>query len=332
MKFYNWNGKKEYNACEQYNWRLKWLEETISKRLKGGEVFQEQQYERWYNEEELSYQNSLKDLEKIKKLQKDIAIIVPTHFYQSVWLKSCLESCQKTGYFTLMAYDNPFYDKNQLVQTRLPSISSLMLADEILIKHKTWSSGVAIPHFWNMWYGLRMLKSLGFKYVFNINGDCIMEKPEGIEEIIKILGENDIISCEYHKNSYIGTMSWLAKMDAAVQIWDLNLERAYEFNLGNAEGRFAIFAKALGHKVVDVENPEDHHFKPPGTKGTWRHILGFRHFHAEHKVRRWAKMEPIEKQYFDLSQNYQYLNQHERNTLVKYWETNDKKYLELWWK
>jgi hypothetical protein len=326
MKFYNWDGKKEFDPCEQYNWRLSWLEDTIKHRLKKGEKIPESQFDKWIEEEQLFYDNNLKDIEKIKKLRKPIAIIVPTHFHQSIWLRQCLESCQKTGYFTLLAYDNPFYDKNHLVQNRMPSTHTLMLADEILIKHKSWGSGVSVPHYWNMWYGLHMLQSIGFKYVFNLNGDCIMEKPEGIEEIIQMLGTNDIISCEHHKNHYIGTMSWLAKLDIAVKIWDLNLERMFEYNLGNAEGRFAIFSKALGLKVVDVENPEDHHFKPPGVKGTWRKVLGFRHLHAEHKVRKLLKMEPIEKEYFD----YQFLNQHEKNTLLKYWETNDKTYLEKW--
>jgi hypothetical protein len=123
-------------------------------------------------------------------------------------------------------------------------------------------------------------------------------------------------------------MAWLAKTDVAVKLWDMNMENLYRNNLGNAEARMGIFAKQLHIDVVSVDNPADHHFKDWTHKNTFRNILGIRHLHAEHKVRRWNKKEPIEEQFCEK----QYLNQHERNTLLKYWETGNRKFLENWWK
>ena len=326
MNFTNHNGTKEFNPCDLYNWRLDWLENQIAIRHGRGEKLPEEQYQRWFTEEERVYQNNLRDYKKIERLNKDICIVVPTHFYHSVWLRACLESCKKTGYFIILAYDNPLYQENQKVSDRFPSTKTLMMADYISIKHKSWGSGVGIPHSWNMWYALHAAKSFGFKYVFNLNGDCIMEKADNFDELIQILGDKDIISCEYHKDRYLGTMAYLGKIDPLIEMWDMNLKNLYRYNIGNAEARMGQFAAKLNLKIVDVENPEDHHFKPPGVKGTFRKVLGIRHLHAEHKVRRWDKLEPVDEKYCDK----QYLNGHERNTLLKYWQTGNKKFLKEW--
>jgi hypothetical protein len=331
MKVYNYNGTGDFDPQKQYEWRLKWLEQQIKKRESRGEKFSTAQIKNWEKNEKDLYNNQVRDYDKINKLQKDLAIIVPTHFYQCVWLKACLESCKKTGYFTLISYDNPFFDKNHKVEQRMPSSHTIMLADSLIMKPKTWGGGVGVPHSWNMYFGLNFLKSLGFKYVFNINGDCIMEKPEGIETIREMLGDADAIACEFEEGRYFGTMSWLSKLDLMATMWDENFQRMFQYNFGNAEARMGIFAKRLGAKIVPVENPEDHHFKPPGVKGTWRKVLGFRHLHAEHKVRRALKMEPVEERYFDRGPNDQFLNSLERNSIAKYWKDSDKSHLELWW-
>jgi hypothetical protein len=328
MKFVNWNGKKDYDPCELYNWRLDWLENQIKIHRTNGRKIPESQYERWFDEEEKVYKNNLRDYEKIKKLDKPIGVIVPTHKYHNVWLKSCLKSCHKTNYWILLAYDNPYYNSSHKHSDLLPSVETLMYADQILMKPKTWGSGVGIPHSWNMFLGLKTLKSLGFKYVFNINGDCIMEKPEGVDKLFKMLGDADIISCEYHKDKYLGTMAWLAKMDVALKMWEMNMEKLYQQNFGNAEARMGIFSKQLNLKVISVINPSDHHFKDWNHTNTFREILGIRHLHAEHKVRRWEKKEPIEEKYFDKT----FLNSHEQKTLLKYWKTGNKQFLQQWWK
>jgi len=327
MKLVSHDGKRPYHPCEYYNWRLDWLEKQISIRHNRGEKIPENQYQRWFDEEEKAYQNQLRDYEKIQKLEKDTCIIVPTHYYHAPWLRACLEACQKTGLFVVLAYDNPIYAPNQDLNIRFPNAKTLLLADYISVKHKTWGSGVGIPHSFNMWYGLKMVKALGFDYVFNINGDCVMEKPEGLGKLKEMLGMADIISCEYHPGRYIGTMAWLAKTDVAVKLWDMNMENLYRNNLGNAEARMGIFANRLNLDVVPVKNPSDHHFKDWTHDNTFRKVLGIRHLHAEHKVRRWNKKEPIEEHFCEK----QYLNLHEKNSLEKYWKTGDRKYLEKWW-
>jgi len=327
MKLVNHNGKGEYDPCDHYNWRLSWLENQIAIRHGRGEKLPEEQYQRWFEEEEKVYQNNLRDHEKLKKFDKPIGIIVPTHKYHAIWSKACFKSCSETGYWTLVAYDNPYYGINHKHENLLPSVEALMYADEILMKPKTWGSGVGIPHSWNMYLGLKMIKALGFEYVFNTNGDCIMEKPEGVDKLFKMLGDADIIACEYHQDRYMGTMAWLAKIDVALTLWERNFKNLYRNNMGNAEARMGMFARDLNLKVVPVKNPSDHHFKDWNHKNTFRNVLGIRHLHAEHKVRRWEKKLPVEEKYFDKA----FLNTHEQNTLLKYWKTKEEKHLEAWW-
>lgn len=333
----NWDRSgKEFDPCSLYNWRLDWLENKILQHRSNGLSISEVQYQKWYDEEDKVFQNNKRDQESANKLTKKIGIIVPTHRHHRMWIRACLQSLQSLGYFVLLAFDNPFAD-NAGVETKMPSSECLRLADYISIKHKTWGSGVGIPHAWNMFYGVKQLKSLGFEYIFNLNGDCILERPEGFPEIIEMLGNEDAICCEYRpERRYAGTMSWLAKTEIVDKCWTQYIKELYMFNIGNAERRWGQFLWENKCSVVSVKNPFEPHFKPFKEKNetdlaTWRTILGLRHLHAEHKVRRIERMEPVEEKYFEKGPVNSFLSGYEQKTLLLYWKTGDKKYLEEWW-
>ena len=333
MKLENWNGTKKFDPEEQYKWRQEWLVGQIATREKRGEVISDTQKIKWKREEHKLYESTLKDSQKFDKLNKDTCVIVPTHFYQNIWLRACLESLQSLGYYTICLYDNPFFEKNQIPTARMPSTKTIMLMDQMIMKPKTWFSGVAAPHYWNMYLGMKMVHSLGFKWVFSINGDCILEHPENFFVLKDMIREKnaDAISCEYHPGIYFGTLAYLIKVEPAVKMWERIFEMIFRYNAGNAENRMGYLAKELDLNIVPVENPEDHHFKPPGVLGTFRKTIGLRHLHAEHKIRKALKMEPIEEKYFEKGLDNQFLNQHEKLSLLKYWESKDKNYLESWW-
>ena len=142
----NWNSNgKWFDPCSLYNWRLDWLEKKVKQHRDNKFEHSDRQYQQWWDEEHQVWENNEKDIAKAIKLSKNIGIIVPTHAHQRVWLASCLRSLQKLGYFVLVAYDNPFIGQHP-IQQRLPSVQTWHLADEWLIKHKTWASGVGIPH------------------------------------------------------------------------------------------------------------------------------------------------------------------------------------------
>jgi hypothetical protein len=304
------------------------LKNQINKREGRGEKFSDDQIQKWHREEKQLFDNQSRDYKLIEKLRQSCAIIVPTHKYHNVWLRACLESLKPLNLWTLVAYDQPFFQDNQKVNETLPSNQTFRLADQWLIKPKTWTGGVGVPHSWNMYLGVKMISSLGFKYVFNINGDCVLEKPEGFNELFLDFfnSGDDAISCEYTHGKYFGTMSWLSTIEFADAVWNENFSRMFQYNIGNAEARLAVFAKKFGFTISSVVNPKDHHFKTE-KKATWVKRLGFRHLHAEHKIRRWNKLEPVEEKYFDKS----HMTGFDRNHLEPYWASGDKKHLKKWW-
>ena len=329
LKLVSVDGTEEHSACGHYNWRLDWLERTVALRHKRGDKLSTQQYQTWYDSEQRTYENMKKDEERVDKLNKPLAIIVPTHKYHNIWLESTLIQLYGTGYWTMLAFDNPYYQLNQKHDDQYPSTKAMLNIDQMVMKPKTWGSGVGIPHSWSMWMGMKMLKALGFEYVFNCNGDIVLERPEGVTEMFEWLKKEDadIIACEYHPGRYLGTMVWLAKIDPALAMWEENMKRVYQANYGNAEARFGKFAHEHKLKVIPVDNPADHHFKDWTHDNTFRRMLGLRHLHAEHKDRRTRKDLPVEEKYFDKK----FLKTHEINTIAKYWKTGDKKYLDAWY-
>lgn len=329
----NWDSNGEwFNPCSLYNWRLDWLERRVKQHRDNGFIHSDRQYQQWWDEEHQVWENNERDIARAKRLSKSIGIIVPSHAHQRVWLQSCLKSLQKTGYFILLAYDNPFHGDHPLDQ-RLPSPQTFHLADEVILKHKTWASGVGIPHAWNMFYGVKMLKALGFEYIFNLNGDCILEKPENFPQLVELLGDNDFIACELRpEQKYCGTMSWLGRTDIVDEIWSEYIHDLYKFNIGNAEARMGRHILNKGYSIVPVDNPAEAHFKPTKERSatddaTFRVMLGLRHLHAELKIRRVLHLESIEEKYFEKK----FMSRVETETLGEYWKTGDKKFLKDWW-
>ncbi len=278
--------------------------------------------------EDKAYNANLLDLKQFEKIG-DRAILAPCHRSQIPWIKPCFESYKKTGYFVLMAYDNPFFRSTKTEQL-LPSSEVMALPDAVVMKHQTYLRSVGASHLWNMLYGLKLLKGWGFTYVLNINGDCLLEKPENVGQVFDMLDGYDIHALSWEPDSrYCGTMGIVAKIDLLIEFFYSYLH-TFTMGYGTTEGRLWRFVEEKKLRVVPVKNcPE--RYRLPSQESDWYKILGFRHLHAEHKVRHRDRLEPLEEKHYDCSNDYAYLGARAKNTLVKYWETGDKKHLEAWW-
>ena len=322
---------KPFSACEEYNRRLDVMETNISKilRTKRGEKFNnEQQINKWYQEAQTVYNNNKNDELTYQKLTKDLCVIVPSHKYQRPWLKACLESVQGTGYFSILAYDNPFH-KGQIPRPMtqlLPPNDVLAMVDYVSMKPKTFHSGVTIPHMWNMLFAVNQAYILGFEYIFCMNGDFIMERPENFEQLRKLMGDADIYPLAWNPNKpSCGTAAFIAKTEIQVDFWK-EFARTLHKPMGNAEARLGRYYKQNKLNVFhDSPGPMPHQMPQP--KSTWYKTVGLRHLHAEHKIRRWQHEEPIEEKYCDK----RFLNGNEQKSVAQYWKTGDKKYLKQWW-
>lgn len=274
--------------------------------------------------------------DRINPFYTKINIIVTGTSNQRIFMLPCLKSIRSIGWM-LMTYDNPVDDYNN----RFPSSECFKLLDQFFMKHNTSVvPGPTYPQFWNYKHGIDILRGSPAEYVFTIGADCVLERPEGISEIVKMLGNNDLISCSTgrHKVPYCGTKSFLIRKTAFIKIVKYLEEKTYYpfQDIGNMEYRFGLAVQGTGIKEVKApKNPSDdqfsHSYDEEGyciNRGTWGEVLGFRHLAGEHKIRRLEKRIPVEEKYFDKK----YLSRSELETISKYWETKDKKFLESWWK
>jgi hypothetical protein len=324
--------EEPFSACEEYNRRLDRMETNISKfiRSKRGENMNtEHQINKWYGEARHVYTNNSRDEVTYNKLADDLCVIVPTHRHQRPWLKACLQGVNKLGYFTILAYDNPY--KPSLVKMPtdqiIPPNDIMAMVDYVSIKPKTFHSGVTIPHLWNMLFAVNQAYVLGYDYIFCINGDFIMEKPENFGTLREMMGDSDIYPLAWNPNKpSCGTAAFIAKTEPQVSFWR-EFARTMMKPFGNAEARMGRYYKDNGLKVHH-DNPGPLAHQMPQKKSTWYTTIGLRHLHAEHKIRRWERKEPVEEKYFDK----RFFKPGESPTLGNYWKTKDEKYLKAWWK
>ena len=273
---------------------------------------------------------------RISRFYTGMNVIVTGTSSQKMFMLPCLKSVRPLGWI-LMTYDNPVNDH----LNRFPGTRCFSLLDQFFMKHNTSVvPGPTYPQFWNYKHGIDILKGSPSEYIFTIGADIILEKPEGILELIELLGDNDLISCSTgrHKIPYCGTKSFLVRKPAFIKIVKyLEEETYYPFqDIGNMEHRFGLAVRDLKikEKIVPEQPDEDqfaHSYDEDGNcvgRGTWGKVLGFRHLGGEHKIRRVKKLNPIEEKYFDKN----FLRHQERDTIAQYWKTGDKKFIEAWWK
>ena len=271
-----------------------------------------------------------------KKIFKKVGILVTGHPANRPYMKACIESHAKLGYWITLAYDSymdPTQNGSISHDKFMPANDVMKHIDTFIMPHHQVWGGVLYPWFWLMKFGVDSMQS--FEYIYCINSDFILEKPEGFEELFKMIGDADIMTCgpDYDSPPATATSGLIAKAGALKAImkhiqdhfipWDVYEKYTQDF--GNAEGRFGRAIKDLGLKQVRVKPPSDDMLKVPG-QGTWYDLVGLRHIHAEHNYSQRNKKLPPELKYFDprfMCDEYRFIKE--------YWETKDIKVLDNWW-
>jgi hypothetical protein len=275
--------------------------------------------------------------------EPEIAIIVTSWFGQLKWLKSTLEGYRKSGAFVILAYDNPFYSwtpVNQIDITRcMPNMKHYMLSNSFVMKHLTYDANKRNGWFWDVRYAQGIIKQFkNIKYVYCTNGDCIIEKPDGFKDIIGLLGNNDLMSGQ-STESVIHTADVLYKVNAFHTIFDSMFEIMKVPVIGSRspEGMLRDIVLSLKLKVLhapvqplDKDGTVDMYARY-GPASTWRDLLGFRNLFAEYETFGNEGREPFGKEYVDDYLDWIYWSGEERETICKFWETGDRRYLMMWW-
>ena len=179
------------------------------------------------------------------KIKLPVLILLISHSAQRCYLTQAVKTHKKLGYWLAVCYDsfiNPL-EKEIDYNRYMPPKDVMDDIDTFMITHyQTWG-GVSYPFMWS----LKIASGLAqhFKYVYCINGDCVIEKPEGFPELLAMLGDADIMSSGPALEREIGTAGLLMKSDAFLKIATHMIDHVVPFeeyekstqDYGNTEGR-----------------------------------------------------------------------------------------------
>ena len=276
--------------------------------------------------------------------KSDIAIIVTSYNAQLGWLKATLSSYRKTGYYVILSFDQPSHIWNNIddadyILKHLPRPIHYLLAHSVVFKHKTYEANKRTGWYWDVKYAQAIINSFkNFKYVYCTNGDCIIEKPEGMKELPKILGEFDLMSGQSTPERTIHTADMFFKVDAFNKVMDYMSERMRFPIMGSQSPecmlRDAVNTLELKEKFVKYPMLEDgnvDYYCTRNLDSTWKEVLGFRNLYAETEYRENNGFEPLSSEYFDNYRDWSYFRDEWRRSLCKYYETKDRRYLMQWW-
>ena len=272
-----------------------------------------------------------------KKIFNKVGILVTSHQSNRPYLKACIDSHKQLGYWITVAYDSfvnpeipgPEFDKYSWDRF-MPAKDVMDNIDMFLITHHQVWGGVLYPWFWLMKWGADLMSQ--FEYIYCVNGDFIVEKPEGFPELLAYMGDADVMSYGPNSDTSVSTC-FIIKSAALKRVmqhvqdhfipWDVY--EKYTMEIGNAEGRFAKAIKDCSLTIKPVDPPYNEQMHLPG-QGTWHKLIGFRHIHGEHNYAYRNKGIPPHYKYMDprfMGDEY--------NRIKEYWDTGNQAILEGWW-
>lgn len=224
--------------------------------------------------------------------KSNVAILTTSHWEHLVFMKYTLESFRKSGKFVICAYDNPFnplfkYPRRNTVLLPTPDI--WLLPHAWVFKHITYAQPKRFGWFWSTKYAFSIIDGFEFDYVFMNNSDCIWERPEGVDELIDILGGGDYMSSASKIDTAPHTCSVIFKTDALRKIVSYMTELMKVPTSKGYSPEVMLFdaTKKLGLKQVYApkqplhENHNVDYYHSLKQDCTWKEILGFRNLGAE---------------------------------------------------
>lgn len=276
--------------------------------------------------------------------EPELCVIVTSWMGQLKWLKSVLASYRRTGALVILSYDNPFYawvpqSPNEIIRC-MPNMSHYLLANCFVSKHITYDSDKRNGWFWNVRYAQGIIKQFpNIKYVYCTNGDCLIEKPEGFKDIIALLGDNEFITGQ-STESVFHTATMFFKTEAFHKIVDGMAEimrvpvvgsHSPEVMLRELIAELKIKAIHAPKQPLDPDDGSVDMYARHDQDSTWKELLGFKNLFAIYETAGNMGRDIIHfKDYVDNYCDFIYWAGEERETICKYWETGDLRYLWKW--
>jgi len=277
----------------------------------------------------------------------DTAIVVTSWSGQLRWLRKTLQSYRLTGKFVILAYDNPFYPFDPSMLTtdyflkNMPRPEHYLMAHSVVVKHKTIDNNKRTGWFWDAYYAKGIISQFpNIKYVYITNGDCILEKPEGLGNLIDLLGDADFMAGQSEEGRTIHSADMILKVESFNKLLDYMASRhkvsiwgsvSVECLINDALKKVGFKVKHAPQQPIDPADGSVDYYCRLGVDSTFKEIIGFRNLYAEQEHRENNALEPLPKEYFDNFMNWAYMPDNQKDNLCKYYDTGDRRYLYLWW-
>ena len=270
--------------------------------------------------------------ENIITSDSEIAIIVTSWDGHLMFLRQTLINYMKSKAYVVCSYD---------ARSKSPPSDVMEIPHSFVFKHKTYGATKRTGWLWDIVYGADVINSISnIKYVFCVNSDCIWDKPDGLKDIIDLLGNADLMASSI--NSTIHTCSMIFKVDAfksfnnyikqkldnmvpesfspEAVVRDWASENNIKKQIPPVQAKFPEVSRYAGS--VD-------HYSCYHQDSTWKRLLGFRNLGGELRHCSLEHLEPPPKKYFDVSQK-KYYTSHE-HVMLDYFETDDRRWLYKFW-
>lgn len=265
----------------------------------------------------------------------DTVIIVPSYTGQLLFLKYTLQQLKKNNKYVVCSFDR---------RSESPPEEILNIPDSWMYIHKIYGAEKRLTWLWHMIYPAGMISlHNNIRYVVTVNGDCVFDKPNNIDKLIDLLGNNDIMSASSEPN-LIHTCCVLWKRECFLDFVNY-IKKKLEVNIPEGyspEVLLRDFIQKSKYRVKHVTKqpvfPKGHryegkidHYSSYGQDSTFKEIVGYKNLGGEHKQSCLEHLEPVDEKYIDLRNYGEFFSKHEKETLYWYYHTGDRRYLYKYW-
>lgn len=270
--------------------------------------------------------------------KSNAVIICTSHRGHLTFLREALRSYRRTGKFVICSYDPPatawytddYFDKN------MPDLEISLAAHMWIHKHITYEEPKRNGWFWDVRYAQGAIKNFeNFEYVFTVNGDCIWEKPEGVDDLIEFMGDFDLMAVTSDVGT-IHTCAVLFKREVFMKIMDYmgGYHKTSIMGSYSPERLLIQAVRDLGLRELKVPNQPidlvdgsvDHYTRYSQRGHTWNEFVGYRNLGAEWLTALIERFEPPEKKYINFK-FFQTIFADCSEHVLNYYKTEDRRYL-----
>lgn len=262
----------------------------------------------------------------------NIAILVTSFVGHLMFLKYALSRYMETGKYVICSFDG--------VGSDIPE-DIWKIPHSWVFKHRTYGAEKRNGWLWDILYGAGIISLFNnIDYIFTVNSDCIWDKPKNINQIIKLLGDADLMSASSNGTIHTCNVVWKrwCFFDFVSYIRNKLWTNIPESYSPEVLLRDFILESGYVNKTAAIQPmyPKNHfyegridHYSAYHQNSTWKNILGYRNLGAEHKAACLEHLEPVPKKYVDMRKYF--YSKHEVETLWNYYNTGDRRWLYKYW-